>query len=259
MSAALRFLARGLRLLPHLAVGMGLALAIKLDFRGWLQPEPLTQWWNARLLRILGLRLTLRGAPVAGGHVTVANHVSWLDIPLLAACERTRFVSKAEVRNWPVAGWLANAAGTFYLARGKHGTRPLLNRLVPFLRRGGTVAIFPEGTTTAGEGVLAFHARLFAAAIEAERPLQPVALRYGRTPAGDNIAAYVGDDVLLFHILRLLRSPGLSAEVVFLPPISAAGRERAELAQATRAAIEAALQPSPDLQPAPGGLGLIAA
>lgn len=243
MLQALRFVLRGSRLLVHLGLGLSLVAAVNLDFTRRLRPEPLSQWWNRHLLQILGIRVRVRGAAVPGGHLAVANHVSWLDISLIAACGPTRFVSKAEVRHWPIAGWLANAAGTFYLARGKHGTRPLLNKLRPYLQSGGTLTIFPEGTTTTGDSVLPFHARLFGAAIEAQRPVQPMALRYGRTEDGEALAPYVGDDVLLFHILALLRSPGFDAELTYLPPIEPADLDRSQLAQAARAAIESVLLP----------------
>ena len=239
----LRFLYRGIWLLGHLLLGMLLVTIVSLDFTRRIRPEPLTQWWNARLFGIFGLQIRIVGRPVAGGHVTVANHVSWMDISLIAACEQTRFVSKAEVRNWPVVGQLATAAGSFYLSRGKGGTGPLLKKLTPFLHQGGSVTIFPEGTTSRGESVLPFHPRLFAAAIDAQLPVQPLVIRYGRSRDGRNIAPYVGDDVLFWHILAMLRNPSLEVEVRYLPPIDPAGLDRNELARRTRAAIEAVLLP----------------
>ncbi len=239
---ALRFFFRGVWLIAHLMVGMALVTVVRLDFTKRIRPEPLTQWWNRHLFGIFGLRITVRGQPVSSGHVTVANHVSWMDIPLIAACERTRFVSKDEVRHWPIVGGLATAAGSFYLSRGKHGTKPLLAQLTPFLQNGGSVTIFPEGTTTDGTAVLPFHSRLFAAAIDANLPVQPVAIRYGRAADGRNIAPYVGDDVLFFHILTLLRNPGLDIEVSYLPAIPAVG-DRAELARQARDAIALTLSP----------------
>ena len=175
----------------------------------------------------------------------VANHVSWLDIPLIAACETTRFVAKSDVRHWPVAGWLADAAGTFYIRRGKGGARPLLDKLVPHLAAGGSVVIFPEGTTTDGAGVLDFHARLFAGAIEAGCPVQPIAIRYGRARDGRDIAPFIGDDDLVSHIWRLLQEPGLVAHITYGEPLR--GNERDALAQAARSAVCAALKVGPAL------------
>src|SRR3546814_3482867 len=66
---------------------------------------------------------------VASTHLSVANHISWLDISIINACEPVRFVAKAEIRDWPLAGWLASAAGSFYLRRGKGDAPRLVDRL----------------------------------------------------------------------------------------------------------------------------------
>lgn len=231
---------RGTRLSVHLLTGLLLVAAVNLSF-GRLRPEPLTRFWNLRLLRVLNLRVSVRGSFAPGARVTVANHVSWLDIPLLAACEPTRFIAKSEIRDWPVAGWLANAAGTFYIRRGKGGARPLIENLVPHLQQGGSVVLFPEGTTTDGVDVLPFHARLFGAAIDAGALIQPVALRYGAARDGRLIAPFIGDDDLVSHILRLLREPELTVEIVYGLPIAARGLERAALAYRAETAVRAAL------------------
>lgn len=228
----------------HVLTGLALCAAVSLDFTRRLRPERLMSWWSQRMLGIFGIRVRISGAPVAGGHVTVANHVSWLDIPLIGAVEPTRFVSKSEVRHWPVAGWFASASGTFFIRRGKGGARPLLNQLAPHLQTGGSMTFFPEGTTTDGSDVLPFHPRLFAAPIEARHPVQPVALRYGPSSAGASIAPFVGDDDLLSHLLRLLRNPALQAEVMYCSPIEPEGLDREQLARAARTAIQQALQPA---------------
>src|SRR3546814_3152724 len=77
---------------------------------------------------------------VASTHLSVANHISWLDISIINACEPVRFVAKAEIRDWPLAGWLASAAGSFYLRRGKGDAPRLVDRLATYLRDGGSVA-----------------------------------------------------------------------------------------------------------------------
>ena len=228
---------RGLRVVLHVLVGVLLALIVALDLRGWLAPQKLGQWWSAVLLDIFNLRWQVHGAPAAGARLSVANHVSWLDIPLLAACEPTRFVSKSEVRHWPVAGWLAWAMGTFYIRRGKGGARPLLNQLTPHLAAGGNVVIFPEGTTTDGRSVLEFHPRLFAAAIDAQCLVQPIAIRYASA-----VAPFIGDDDLVSHILRVLREPELTAHISYCAPLPAAGCQRDELAQAARQVVCEALK-----------------
>lgn len=239
-----------------LLYGLLLAAAVKLDWRAHLRPERLMQHWVRVLLKLLGIRVSVSGTPVASGRMTVANHVSWLDIPLIGACEPTRFVAKSEIRHWPVAGWLANAAGTFYIRRGKGGARPLLERLHPHLLSGGAVTIFPEGTTTDGASVLDFHPRLFAAAVESGCPVQPVAIRYRRTADGRDIAPFIGDDDLVTHILRILREPALQAEISYCAPITSTGLSREQLAAQAHAAIRAVIAPEPRPQRAAAPLPL---
>lgn len=228
---------RGARLIVHLLVGLLLVLAVKLDWRRKLDPERLMSGWCQICLGIFNVRLQVNGTPLRTGRMTVANHVSWLDIITIGACEPTRFVAKSEIAHWPVAGWLANAAGTFYIRRGKDGARPLLNQLTPHLKNGGSIAIFPEGTTTDGRSVFPFHPRLFAAAIEAQVPVQPVALRYGLSASGDNIAPFIGDDNLVRHILRLLREPELHVEIFFCAPLSSHSCSRGQLASVAQQRI----------------------
>lgn len=235
-------LLRALLLVVHLIYGVGLVVYVTCGGARRVPRERLTQSWNWRLLEIFGVRLQMEGAPLRGAHVTVANHVSWLDIPVLAALEPTRFISKSEVRHWPIAGWFAVAAGTFFIRRGKGGAAPLLERLAPHLRAGGSVVLFPEGTTTDGTEVRPFHARLFQAAIDAQCPVQPVTLQYGLAPHGTNVAPFIGDDSLGAHILRLLRMPALEVRVAYGPPIQpTTGRD--ELAQEAHAFVRGALQP----------------
>ncbi|MGH8456757.1 MAG: lysophospholipid acyltransferase family protein, partial [Stenotrophobium sp.] len=109
---------RSLRLVIHILVGLILAAAVELDWRQRLKRERLMSWWCAVLLDILGIQLSVHGSAHDGAHMTVANHVSWLDIIVIGACEPTRFVAKSEIRHWPVAGWLANGTGAFYIRRG---------------------------------------------------------------------------------------------------------------------------------------------
>jgi 1-acyl-sn-glycerol-3-phosphate acyltransferase len=240
----LRAIYRGARLVVHLTVGMLLVAVVMLDRWNRINAQTLMSWWCNVTLDIFGVQLIRHGAPHSGGRITVANHVSWLDIIVIGASEPTRFVAKSEIRNWPIAGALANACGTFYIRRGKGGARPLLDKLVPHLRSGGCITIFPEGTTTDGRSVLPFHPRLFAAAIEAQCAVQPVALRYGLSASGENIAPFIGDDDLVSHVLRMIKEQEIIAEVTYGLPVQSAGCSREQLAEATQASIARVLSPN---------------
>lgn len=244
VAAQLRFLLRSLRLLVHVGFGLLLATLINLDFTRRLDADDWVRRWLRRLMRILGVRFRIHGEPLAGGQMIVCNHVSWLDIPLVGAALCSRFVARSDIQHWPVAGWLASCTGVFYIRRGPGGSRPLLEKLAPHLRRGGSVVIFPEGTTTDGRQVLPFHARLFQGAIDAGCTVQPLALRYGPTADGRKIAPFIGDDDLVSHILRLLRAPGIEAELHYGTPIRPVpGMDRLELASSAEDAVRRMLSP----------------
>lgn len=242
MPSRLRVLIKGLRVISHLAVGLVLPVFVAVSGHGRWSREQLGTWWHRVLLRILDIQLVVRGERLPGTRVMVANHISWLDIPVVGACEPTRFVSKAEVGEWPVIGWLADAAGTFYLRRGSGGTKDLIKAIDAHLGH-DSIVFFPEGTTTDGSIVLKFQPRLFATAIETKRPVQPIALRFSPAADGTVTAPYVGDDVLLDNIIRLLRHGPITAELIYCDPIDPDGHDRASLAHAAHTAICQAIAP----------------
>lgn len=233
---------KGLRVISHLLVGLLLAVIVALHGKGRFSRENLGTWWHRVLLRILDVKLVVRGSRLPGTRVMVANHISWLDIPVVGACEPTRFVSKAEVGEWPVIGWLADAYGTFYLRRGSGGTKQLIESIDEHLGH-DSIVFFPEGTTTDGSIVLKFQPRLFATAIETRRPVQPIALRFSPAADGTVTAPYIGDDVLLDNIIRLLKHGTITAELIYCDPIDPEGHDRASLAHAAHTAICQAIAP----------------
>lgn len=232
------------RLLVHLIWGLALAGWIALRDPDAGQVDRLTQRWCQTLLDILRVRVRVEGRPLGSRHLTAANHVSWLDIPVIAALESTRFVAKSEVRSWPLAGWLAAAGGTFFIRRSRGGSGPVLDQLVPHLSHAGSVVLFPEGTTTDGSEVLPFHSRLFEAALAARCPVQPVTLRYELSSSGESVAPFIGEDALIPHLWRLLQEPGLEVCVRYGPPIQPEGR-RQEIAQEAESFVRSALGPPP--------------
>ncbi len=215
----LRFLLRSLRVANHLALALVLCTLMNLDFTGRIDIDDWSRRWLKRLMRIMGIRFVIHGEPVEGGQMIVCNHVSWIDIPLVGAALTSRFVAKSDIQHWPIIGFIARAIGTFFIRRGIGGSKPMLEKLKPHLAAGGSVVIFPEGTTTNGHHVMPFHPRLFQAALDCQALVQPVALRYGLTRKGEDIAPFIGDDTLFAHVVRMMRSPGLVAELIYCPPL----------------------------------------
>ncbi|WP_201752538.1 lysophospholipid acyltransferase family protein [Pseudomonas knackmussii] len=230
------------RLLGVLGLGVVLgawvALLERLPGYDWtFLRQGLTRWWLARLRRALPFRIRVHGELPGETALWVSNHVSWVDIPLLGALAPMTFLSKAEVRQWPVAGWLAEKAGTLFIRRGSGDSSNLGQQIAGALMMGRSTLIFPEGTTTDGSGLRTFHGRLLSGAIDAGVPLQPVALRYLRNGEPCNLAPFIGDDDLLSHLLRLFRNDRGTVEIHLLEPLPSFGRNRAQLAQQARAAI----------------------
>ncbi|MHB1513361.1 MULTISPECIES: lysophospholipid acyltransferase family protein [Acidiferrobacter] len=202
----------------------------------------IVRFWHRGVLSLLGIRLEALGRPVDAPTLIVANHISWVDIAALGALCPGHFVAKSEIEGWPVLGWLARQAGTFYIKRGdRKASAAVATRMTEAFVRDQSVLLFPEGTSTDGRQVRPFHARLFAAAIEAGCPVQPVVLRYpDRSGAIHAAAPFIGDDTLLHHLWGLLRARGeFTVELRFLAPELPTGLTARALATRAREVIVA--------------------
>jgi 1-acyl-sn-glycerol-3-phosphate acyltransferase len=171
--------------------------------------------WCRWVVRAAGVQVRITGAAApTGGLLLVANHISWLDIPLLAAVRPARMLAKAEIRRWPVAGPVA-ARGALFIDRDRLRALPdTVARIAEVLRGGGAVAVFPEGSTWCGRAQGTFRRAVFQAALDADVPVQPVRLRYRISEGPHSTApAFIGDDSLLASVWRVARSRGLVADV----------------------------------------------
>jgi 1-acyl-sn-glycerol-3-phosphate acyltransferase len=225
----MRGIVRLLRALGHALAGW-LTILVVFPRIDQLERNTRVQVWARELLRILGIGLQVRGRPpVAGPVVLAANHISWLDIVVMHASRHCRFVSKSEVKHWPLIGTLATGAGTLYIERDKRrDALRVMHHMAESLRAGDMVAVFPEGTTSDGRALLPFHANLFQAAISAHAPVQPVALRYVDDASGaiSLSPAYLDDDTLVGSVWRTLAGPPFTAVVSFGQPQLHEGRDR---------------------------------
>ncbi|MFE2163644.1 lysophospholipid acyltransferase family protein, partial [Streptomyces sp. NPDC059447] len=178
--------------------------------------------WAKALVRAFGIRVTVHGSPGPdGGRLLVPNHVSWLDIPLVAAAVPCRMLAKSDIRAWPVLGPLAGRAGTLFIERDRIRALPDTVRvLARALAAGDRVTVFPEGSTWCGRAQGPFRRAAFQSALDARVPVQPVRLSY-RYDDGTLAAApaFVGDDPLTASLWRIARARGVHAEVRLLPRI----------------------------------------
>lgn len=226
----------------HLAWGCAtVALAYPLlsaAARRWLKRR-----WSRQLLDILALRPQVSGRPPGGGELLVANHLSWVDVFVINACVPTVFVCKADVRHWPLIGWLTARTETLFLERGRgRAALETVTRMRALLASGeAPVAVFPEGTTGDGSRLLPFRGALLQSAVEPPMAVVPVALRYADGRGAARTAAhFTGEMTLVESLWRIARAPHIEVRAEFLAPVRGATRD--ELLRRSRAAIGARLQ-----------------
>ncbi|MEW2635500.1 lysophospholipid acyltransferase family protein [Streptomyces sp. NPDC048389] len=225
------------RLLAGLAaIACGVLLAPLAAPLGAARRHRLTRCWSRVVLRAFGVRIRVVGVPHGlRSSLVVANHISWLDIPLVAAVLPGRMLAKSEVRSWPVLGPLAARGGTLFVERDRLRTLPAtVATMAGALRDGSRVVVFPEGSTWCGRGRGRFRPAAFQAALDAGVAVQPVRITYLPTGA----AAFVGDDPLSTSLWRVATAGSLTAEIRLLPPILPGSRpDRRSLALAAQLAV----------------------
>lgn len=225
----------------HVLVGF-VTIALIFPRLSQQQKELRVQAWSAKMLRCLKVVLVVKGqGAVPGPLLLAANHISWLDIISLHAARYCRFVSKADIKQWPVIGTLATGGGTLFIERAsRRDAMRVVHHMTERLCAGDVIGVFPEGTTSDGQSLLPFHANLFQAAIAADAPVQPVALQFVDQASGQISLApcYIGDDTLWRSLWRTVRTPGIAVVITFGEPQRAQGRDRRAWALALRGDIE---------------------
>lgn len=175
--------------------------------------------WGRSTCRSLGVNLTVIGDPPSEASLVVCNHLGYLDIPVLAACMETTFVSKADVADWPLVGLITRTAGTIFVTRERKRGLPEVNRqIADALAAGDGLVVFPEGTSTSGATVAPFKASLLAPAAAGRLPVHYASLSYdvGATdpPASESVCWW-GDMGFMPHLLGLMRLTRIEARVQF--------------------------------------------
>lgn len=229
MVGSIRFV--GTVTLAALALGLLLPFHLVAVRRGGHSTMKVAQLWQRFVCFLIGIRITVTGAP-AGERplLLLANHTSWLDIPVLASVAPLSFIAKSEVARWPVVGFLARTQRTVFVDRNnRHATGEKADEVAGRLSKGDIIVLFAEGTSSDGNRVLPFRSALVGAAQRAigdggVATVQPVAIAYRKMlglPLGrqhkPRVAWYGGTD-LLPHLKRVLSEGGIDVEVVFGPP-----------------------------------------
>lgn len=228
--AALRLLIR----LPLLILVLSVTAVVALLFlladlvtRRRHDRTPVAQICFRGCCRCLGIRIREHGPAPQAPALLISNHISWTDIPVLGGLTQIRFLSKAEVAQWPLVGWLAQQAGTLFIRRGGGEAAERRGEIRETLEAGQSVLIFPEGTTSAGLTVLSFFPRLIGAATAADVAIVPVSIAYVRDGEPCHISPFIGDDEFHHHLIRLLAAPAPEVRVIWHQPVTPLSDESA--------------------------------
>jgi len=190
-----------------------------------------TRIWASWNTFVLGIKVKLINEDLiekGQNYFIIGNHLSYLDVILIGCKKPGLFVGKKEVKYWPLLGQLAWLGGTIFVDRSKKGptaNRPYIGQIAKYLKKGLNILVFPEGTSSNGEGVLPFKKAIFSSPILAEIPILPIALRYtsvNKQPFGpDNrdLVTWHSDMTFVDHFWGVLNLKGSEVEVVINPPI----------------------------------------
>jgi len=216
--------------------------------------------WHRRVAKIVGLDVRTHGRPVSGrAALYVANHCSYLDIVALSTALPCCFVSKAEVNDWPVFGWLARQQRTVFIERRARRAGEQLEALKERLEAGDHMVVFPEATSTDGQRVIPFKSSLFEAARagshEQDRhegdtvAIQPVTIAYSRLdgmPMGRAfrpLVTWFGDMEMGAHLMTMLGLGRVGVDLVFHEPVRLSDfHSRKQLADHCWRAVSGGLQ-----------------
>jgi len=194
--------------------------------------------FNRYLCWLFGIRISVIGTPIQDrGVLMIANHTSYFDILILGATARVSFVAKSEVASWPFFGMMSRLQESIFVERARRSRAGVArDELRERLRDGDALALFPEGTSTDGNRVIAFKSALFGS-VEAPLgtdacghplyvPVQPISISYvgihGMPMGRENrpLYAWYGDMELLPHLWEALKAGPLDVVVEFHPPLS---------------------------------------
>lgn len=206
---------------------------------GWISPDRLPQCFHRWLCALMGLRIRVIGEPAPRpGTLLIANHASYLDIPIIGAVHPVVFVAKRQVASWPLFGVLARLQRSIFVDReSRQRAQSDILEIERRLAAGDTVVLFPEGTSSDGNRVLAFKSALMAAVKrddggEGEAGaimVQPLTVAYTRLhgiPLGRDWrhkVAWYGDMDLVPHLLGVFAAGPIDVELTFHPPVSVEG------------------------------------
>lgn len=197
----------------------------------------------------LRIRNISKGFSKDKNYLILSNHLSYLDIFILFSEFPASFIASIdEVREMFLLGRVTELSGGYFVERRNRSTlRADIEAIAGILRLGINVVLFPEGTTSTGEGVLPFKTPLVSAAEKAGVEVLPVCIRYTKIDGEDigpdnrDLVYFHGDMEFFSHVGKLLNVKRIDVEVLVLEPLSASSAgSRKDLSEEIYNAISAA-------------------
>lgn len=171
------------------------------------------------------------------------NHVSWMDIPVMGSVVPAFFLSKAEVEKMPAFGRLARACGSLFIKRGSGDSGKVAGQITEFLEKGHSVLFYPEGTTTDGTHIKKIYGKLLQAAMDADKPIQPLVVCYVNDQGElDDQVPFVGDTSFTKSFLNVMDSGPVTAYILPLEKIETTGKTRDELTELLHQSMQQGLE-----------------
>lgn len=189
--------------------------------------------WSKLLCYACGLRISYKGNIQANPVLIVANHISWIDIPVIHCYKLVGYVAKAEIEKWPFLGFVAKCGESLFIKRGKQESRQkVLESIKKRLNSKRSIALFPEGKATNGEYLGRFHRQLMHAAIEEKKPIQAIAIKYINKDGSRNKSiAFKDKENFLRNVFRILSLPSSTAELTFCEVIDTTNLSARQVAE----------------------------
>lgn len=174
-----------------------------------------------RYVELLHIDLEVIGTPPQGG-LMVSNHMGYVDIIVLCAVTPCVFISKSDVKRWPIFGYFAGLGGTLFVNREKRSdVGRLADEMRAILNSGAHLALFPEGTSSGGDSVLPFKSALLEPITQIDLPVTPACVVYSLPPGHGKVSeevAYWADMTLAPHLLNIFSKERIGAKVIFGEP-----------------------------------------
>jgi len=177
--------------------------------------------WSIIICRVCGIKIQVKGKKHGNPVLIVANHISWLDIPIIHSQKLLGFIAKSEIGSWPLFGLLIKSGEVVLIKRGKHESRKkVLELMQQRLLQKRSIGVFPEGRASNGEQLGRFHRQLMQAAIETQTPIQAIAIKFiNKDGTRNKEIGFKSGEKFITNILRILTLPSSTAELNFCEPL----------------------------------------